>query len=445
NELHWSQKPLDKMTDRDWRIMREDYDITSKGGKVTNPLRYWSESDISPEILEMLDYLGYREPTPIQRAAIPMGLTGRDIIGIAETGSGKTLAFLIPILNYITKLPPLGNFEGPYVLIMVPTRELALQIEKEFQKFNNLRFNVASLIGGHSYDDNVRKLEKGVEVVIATPGRLVDCIEKEIISLDKCFFLAMDEADRMIDMGFETQVNLVLDNLPSGDTNPYYFGNDKTPKRTTMMFTATMPPAIEKLTSKFLVNPGFVMVGEVGSAVDTVHQDAIQTSEDDEKKLKVLESILANRRFRPPIIIFVNYKASCDLIADTLYEQGFNPVTLHGSKTQEQREAALQQMKTGKSDVLIATDVAGRGIDIPDVSLVINYQMSRNIEDYTHRIGRTGRAGKSGTAITFWNPKDDKDVLYDLKQMISKSPVSRCPEDLRRNEFAQRRAFRPVD
>ncbi|OWB55989.1 hypothetical protein B5S28_g1879 [[Candida] boidinii] len=443
--VHWSQKPIDAMTERDWRIMREDFDITTKGGKSENPLRNWKESSISNRLVEQLEILNFSEPTPIQRAAIPMALTGKDMIGIAETGSGKTLAFLIPLLNYIMKLPPLeSGYDGPYCLILVPTRELALQIEKEFFKFSRkLKFGVASLIGGHSYDENIAKLENGVEVVIATPGRLLDCIEKHIITLNRCFFLVMDEADRMIDMGFEVQVNSVLDNLPPGNQNPYPIIEGGEKRRTTMMFTATMPKSVEKMASKYLNKPGIIMIGEVGTAVDTVVQTAIQMP-DEGDRIKELQKILSSGNYRAPIIIFANYKKTCDWVSDVLEQDGWRTIVMHGSKTQFQREAAIQQMKEGRMDILIATDVAGRGIDIADVSLVVNFQMSRSIEDYTHRIGRTGRAGRSGTAITFWGP-DDKAVLYDLKQMIIKSPISKCPHDLRTSEFSQKSFVKNIE
>ncbi|KAG7806444.1 hypothetical protein KL921_004841 [Ogataea angusta] len=443
DDVHWSEKELPKMTDRDWRIMREDYNISTKGGKLENPLRKWEESQISPLILQQLEALGYKEPTPIQRAAVPNGLTGRDLVGIAETGSGKTLAFLIPSVNYILQLPRLGSFEGPYVLILVPTRELALQIEREFSKFASLGFDVISLIGGHSYDEHAAKLERGVEVIIATPGRLVDCLEQQLVSLGQCFFLVMDEADRMIDMGFENDLNKILESLPDGSENPHYMGPGE-PKRTTMMFTATMPPQIEKISAKYLKNPGTVMVGEVGGAVDSVRQEAIQVDDSEEKRLQMLQKVLTRGIYSPPIIIFVNFRKTCEMVAEFLEQLGFSAVTMHGSKTQEQREYAIQQIKEGKSDILVATDVAGRGIDIPDVSLVLNFQMAKNIEDYTHRIGRTGRAGKEGTAITFWSAAD-ADVLYNLKQMITKSPVSRCPDDLRRHPAAQRKVVKNIE
>ena len=442
---HWSKKPVNKMTDRDWRIFKEDFDITTKGSFNEQMIRYWNESTVPKNVVSLIQNLNYMEPTPIQRATIPLGLAGKDVIGIAETGSGKTLAFLVPAISYVLNLPPVRPFESPYVLIIVPTRELAQQIESESQKFmNKLHFNVASIVGGHSYDQNIEKLERGVEILIGTPGRLLDILEKKIIELNRCFFLVADEADRMIDMGFEKQVQSLLEQLPPGEENPFPMSEGQ-PKRTTMMFTATLPPSIEKLTSKYLVDP--VTVGNTENAVESVVQDAIQVPSDDEKKMAVLKKILLSntRKYHPPIIIFVNYQKTCDILSNFLNQLNFRPAIINGSRTQSQREEAISRMKSGDADVLIATDVAARGIDIANVSLVINYQMSKSIAEYVHRIGRTGRAGNTGIAITLWNAETDSEVLFSLKSMIVSSKVSKCPSDLLRHENAQQKQFKNIE
>lgn len=444
---HWSKKPLDKMSDRDWRIFREDFDISTKGNYTESMIRYWNESTIPEAVIKHIKQLNYKDPTPIQRAAIPLGLKGRDMIGIAETGSGKTLAFLIPAISYVLNLPPVRPFESPYVLIIVPTRELAQQIESESQKFmKNLHFNVASIVGGHSYDENIEKLERGVEILIGTPGRLLDILEKKIIELNRCFFLIADEADRMIDMGFEKQVQSLFEQLPPGEQNPFPIVEGQ-PKRTTMMFTATLPSSIEKLTSKYLINPITVTVGDAQNAVESVVQDAIQVANDDEKKMGVLKKVLLtnSRKYHPPIIIFVNYQKTCEILFNFLLKLNYKPSIINGSRTQTQREEAISKMKSGEADILIATDVAARGIDIANVSLVINYQMCKSISEYVHRIGRTGRAGQMGTAITFWNPETDADVLFSLKSMIVNSKVSKCPSDLLRNENAQSNKLKNIE
>lgn len=425
--LHWSMKPLDKMTERDWRIMKEDFNIHVSGKTEGNLLRSWNESKIPEPIIESLYLLGMKEPSPIQRATIPLGMEGRDVLGLAETGSGKTLAFLIPALSYVMNLPPVRSFESPYVLIIVPTRELAQQIEVEFQKFKNLRINIASIVGGHTYDDNLAKLEKGVEILVGTPGRLLDLIEKKIISLDQCFFLVADEADRMIDMGFEKQVESLIDALPSGDLNPF-LKSGQSPKRLTLMFTATMPPQIEKLITNYMTDPITVKVGDTKNAVDTVVQETIQIASDEKKRMSALLQII--KKYPPPIIVFVNFQKLCDILYAFLHEHGYNPVVIHGGRTQAQRETAISDIRRGRANILVATDVAARGIDIPNVSLVVNFQMTKTISEYVHRIGRTGRAGRKGTAITFWDGDDDASVLYDLKTIVSRSKVSNCPKDL---------------
>lgn len=438
DKQHWWEKPLEKMTSRDWRIMREDFDIKLKGPNIPNPLRTWKESGLSNTIISRINALRYKEPTPIQRATIPAGVKFRNAIGIAETGSGKTLAYILPILNYLTKVPPLGPYEGPYALVLVPARELANQVDEEFQKFyGSIRFTATSLIGGHRYEENTDAFKNGVEVVIATPGRLIDCINKGIVNLDKCFFLVLDEADRMIDLGFEEQLTTILNQLPQGETNPYYFGGTRKPQRTTMMFTATMPNEIRKIATSYIEDPVTATIGQIGQAIDSVKQIAIKVPDDDHSRLEKLKEILSEeKKYRSQIIIFVNYKKSCEIVGNTLSDMGFRVAIMHGSRSQRQREEAINDLKSGRANILVATDVAGRGIDIPNISLVVNYQMSKGIEEYTHRIGRTGRAGRKGTAITFWNEDSDREVLYDLRRMIGKSHVSYCPKDLAENKYA---------
>jgi len=453
-DKHWSEKRLDQMRERDWRIFKEDFNISTKGGGIPNPLRNWRESGLPRRLLEIIDQVGYAEPSPIQRAAIPIALQNRDLIGVAVTGSGKTAAFLLPLLVYIAELPRLDEDDlrknnGPYAIILAPTRELAQQIEIEARRFAQpLGFTVVSIVGGHSIEEQAYNLRNGAEIIIATPGRLVDCIERRIIVLEQCCYVIMDEADRMIDLGFEEPVNKILDALPVTNEKPdseaaedgramsqRLGGKDR--YRQTMMYTATMPAAVERIARKYLRRPAIVMIGNVGEAVDTVEQRVEFVAGEDKRKKRLAE-ILASGEFRPPIIVFVNIKRNCDAVARDIKQMGFSSVTLHGSKTQDQREAALQSVRDGKTDVLVATDLAGRGIDVPDVSLVVNFNMANNIESYTHRIGRTGRAGKSGVSITFLG-NEDTDVMYDLKQMLMKSSISRVPEELRKHEAAQQK------
>ncbi|KAJ5526195.1 Helicase C-terminal [Penicillium frequentans] len=456
-DRHWSEKELSHMRERDWRIFKEDFNIATRGGSVPNPMRSWNESQLPPRLLELIDRVGYKEPTAIQRAAVPIAMQSRDLIGVAVTGSGKTAAFLLPLLVYISELPRLDENEwrkndGPYAIVLAPTRELAQQIEIEAKKFTGpLGFNVVSIVGGHSLEEQAYSLRDGAEIIIATPGRLVDCIERRMLVLSQCCYVIMDEADRMIDLGFEEPVNKILDALPVTNEKPdteeaenpqtmsqHLGGRDR--YRQTMMYTATMPAAVERIARKYLRRPAIITIGGVGEAVDTVEQRVEMVPGEDKRK-KRLGEILTSGEFRAPIIVFVNIKRNCDAIAREIKQMGFSSVTLHGSKTQDQREAALASVRSGATEVLVATDLAGRGIDVPDVSLVVNFNMATSIESYTHRIGRTGRAGKSGIAITFLG-NEDSDVMYDLKQMLIKSPISRVPEELRKHEAAQSRPNR---
>ncbi|KAJ9645218.1 mRNA splicing protein prp28 [Coniosporium tulheliwenetii] len=454
-DKHWSEKDLSQMRERDWRIFKEDFNIATKGGSLPNPMRSWAESGLPKRLLDIVAQVGYTEPSAVQRACIPIALQSRDLIGVAVTGSGKTAAFLLPLLVYISELPPLNEAtknDGPYAIILAPTRELAQQIELEAKKFATpLGFTCVSIVGGHSIEEQAYALREGAEIIIATPGRLVDCIERRVLVLSQCCYVIMDEADRMIDLGFEEPVNKILDALPVSNEKPdtedaedaaamsrHLGGKDR--YRQTMMYTATMPVAVERIARKYLRRPAMVSIGNVGEAVETVEQRVEFISGEDKRK-KRLQEILNSGEFAPPIIVFVNIKRNCDAIAREIKHMGFSSVTLHGSKTQEQREAALASLRNGTTDVLVATDLAGRGIDVPDVSLVVNFNMAGNIESYTHRVGRTGRAGKSGVAITFLG-NEDVDVMYDLKQMLQKSSISRVPEELRKHEAAQQKRTR---
>ncbi|CAF0771030.1 unnamed protein product [Brachionus calyciflorus] len=449
DERHWTEKPLDEMADRDWRIFKEDFSIVTKGGKIPHGLRNWSEAKLHPEVFKVIDTVGYKEPTPIQRQAIPIGLQNRDIIGVAETGSGKTAAFLIPLLEWIMSLPKIERYEdadqGPYAIILAPTRELAQQIEEETVKFGKpLGIKTVSVIGGLSREEQGFKLRLGCEIVIGTPGRLVDVLENRYLVLNQCTYVVMDEADRMINMGFEPDVQKILDYLPVSNLKPdseeaedanMLMSNFASKKkyRQTVMFTATMPPPLERLARNYLRRPATVYIGTVGKPQERVEQIVIMCSEA-EKRNKLVD--ILEQGYEPPIIIFVNQKKGADVLAKSLDKMGYSATTLHGGKGQEQRDFALSSLKQGNKEILVATDVAGRGIDIKDVSLVINYDMAKSIEDYTHRIGRTGRAGKSGTAITLLT-KEDSQLFYDLKMAILESPISQCPHELLNHPDAQ--------
>lgn len=445
NELHWTKKDLKDMTERDWRIFREDYEIVIKGGRVAHPIRHWKESNLPREIYDIIKDCGYKEPTPIQRQAIPIGLQNRDIIGVAETGSGKTLAFLIPLLVWIRSLnlPPIKEREkedelGPYALILAPTRELAAQIEEEAVKFGKaLDIRTALIIGGTSREVQGMKLRTGVEIVIATPGRLIDVLSNYYLVLSRCTYIVLDEADRMIDMGFEPDVQKILEYMPVTNIKPDTDAAEdedilkqnwstKDKYRQTVMFTATMPATVERLAKSYLRRPAIVYIGSIGKPVDRVKQRVYYLSES--AKRRKLFDILNQEEPEPPVIVFVNQKRSADTLAKALEIAGYQACALHGGKDQDKRNTAMTDIKSKSKAILVATDVAGRGIDIKDVTMVINYDMSPTIEAYTHRIGRTGRAGKKGEAISFLT-KEDSHLFYDLKQLLLKSPHSSMPQE----------------
>jgi len=313
-------------------FFKEDFNITTKGGNIPNPIRSWKESNLPKNILSIIKEIGYDEPTPIQKQAIPIEIENRDIIGVAETGSGKTASFIIPMLVYISQLPPLTEenmADGPYALILAPTRELVQQIEEEAVKFAKpLGFNCVSLVGGHAVEGQAFNLRNGAEIVMATPGRLKDCLDNRILVLSQCTYVVMDEADRMIDMGFEADVNFILDQLPVSNIKPDTDESEntltnrinKTLYRQTVMFSATMPPAVERLAKKYLRRPAIVNIGNVGQAVDTVEQIVEFINDDNRKRQRLIE--ILNEDYQPPIMVFVNQKKGCDVLYKALDKLG---------------------------------------------------------------------------------------------------------------------------
>merc|ERR1719154_557054 len=328
---------------------------------------------------------------------------------------------------------------------MAPTRELAQQIEEETNKFGEpLGIRTVAIIGGLSREEQGMKLRMGCEIVIATPGRLCDVLENRYLVLNQCTYIVFDEADKMIDMGFEPDVQKILSYMPVTNEKPDTEDaeNEETllqnflskhKYRQTVMFTATMPTAVERMARKYLRRPAIVHIGAIGKPVERVEQIVHMCNEND-KRNKLIT--ILNSGIDPPIIIFVNQKKGADVLAKGLEKRGYNAATLHGGKGQEQREEALSGLKEGGKDILVATDVAGRGIDVKDVSMVINHDMAKTIEMYTHRIGRTGRAGKTGKAVTFLTT-EHSELFYDLKEMLTSSPVSTCPHDLAQHPEAQ--------
>lgn len=437
---HWNEKSLDEMNERDWRIFREDFDITVKGGRAPLPLRKWDEAIIPDGIMKAIQDAKYLEPSPIQRQAIPIGLEWRDIIGIAETGSGKTCAFVVPMCSYIESLPDVRRErladDGPLAIIMAPTRELAQQIEVECQKLSaHLGYKTCSVVGGQSIQDQGFNLREGVEIVIGTPGRLKDCIESRYLVLNQCNYVVLDEADRMVDMGFEVDLNFVLDSmggLLKSEQEEEAYQQEEAAKRgealyrVTCMFSATMPPAVERMAKAYLRHPAIVKIGgDKKGGNKRIQQNVMVVSE--AQKAGNLLTLARPKTAEDKIIVFVNEKKRCDMVARQLEKSSIRCSILHGGKTQDQRELSLEGFRNGTFQVLVATDVAGRGLDIPDVTHVINYDMSHKIENYCHRIGRTGRAGKDGLATTLLTDENEE-VMYDLKAYLESTDSAVPPK-----------------
>lgn len=442
---HWSQKTRDELTERDWRIFREDFSISFKGmppDKSMLPILGWEDCAIHPDVMRGIQDAKYAKPSPIQMASIPIGLKQRDVIGIAETGSGKTAAFVVPMLQYIKGQPVMrGNpdieAEGPYAVILAPTRELAQQIEAETKKLaRHTGYRVVCIVGGKNIEEQGFALRQGCEILVATPGRLLDCIKRRYAVLNQCNYVVLDEADRMIDMGFETDVTGILDAMPSSNLKP----SDESVEieadrlyRTTYMFSATMPPAVERLAKKYLRRPVTVNIGSAGQATDNVTQRVMVVKENEKKYLLRQELEYAGDT---KAIVFVNSHRKCEEVLNLVQDLGYRGCMIHGRKSQDEREASISGFRSGKFDIMVATDVAGRGIDIADVTLVINFDMPSTVEAYTHRIGRTGRAGKKGDSVTFLT-NTDSEIFYEFRQFLERGRNITIPVELKRARAPQ--------
>lgn len=523
---HWSEKKREEMNSRDWRIFREEFGISTKSSNIVSPpARNWAETGLSSRILYSVECAGFKRPSSIQMQAIPLVVNEwRDILGVAATGSGKTAAFVLPFLELLSLLPPIRGDKaraanGPYGLILAPTRELAIQIQSEACRLSEgfrvgsanpvcMRTNRSAimhsvaLVGGRDESDQMRELQDGCELVVATLGRLCGLLEsRALIVHAQCIYVTLDEADRMLDEGFEDDLSIIMHALGNDLTKDnlakqWKIANDNTVEaetirrvrkkidegqsveastdlsRVTLMFSATMPPAVEALGRKRLSRPVQIIVGGLNGRVEVGRRDimqhviAVRSLDGKKNSLRgVIRSIICRAtdqqagdmtKFedenapvrRPdedqefaddtvdfdefasapiskmsgkgrkglnglgggPVIIFANSRVDVEEVANIILAMpkrinGFHlrVATLHGGKSQDARESALESFKRGESNILVATDVAGRGIDVKGVKLVINYDIPSDLQRYTHRIGRTGRAGAEGSAITFLN------------------------------------------
>uniref|UniRef100_A0A7S1Y4C7 RNA helicase n=1 Tax=Grammatophora oceanica TaxID=210454 RepID=A0A7S1Y4C7_9STRA len=407
----------------------DNYDkipVESTGTDIPDPIDAYTEEQIGPDLFRNCALCGYTKPTPVQKYSVPIGQAGRDLMACAQTGSGKTAGFLFPIiLSMLSKggqAPPDNARRRVYpeALILAPTRELASQIQDEARKFTYAT-GIASVVvyGGADVRDQLRQIERGCDLLVATPGRLVDMIERGRLAMDNVRFLVLDEADRMLDMGFEPQIRRIVEEegMPQGEG------------RQTMMFSATFPANIQRLASDFLNDYIFLTVGRVGSA----SKDVTQTVEfvENQDKIETLMRFLMTID-EGLILIFVETKRSCDYVEDVLSGKGFPACSIHGDKSQREREDALRSFKRGMTPVMVATDVASRGLDIPNVTQVVNFDLPTNVDDYVHRIGRTGRAGNTGAALSFANEKNSgiirelRDLLEENEQVIPPWLIQMC-------------------
>ncbi|NVN86132.1 MAG: DEAD/DEAH box helicase [Rhodopseudomonas sp.] len=355
----------------------------------------FSHLGLSDKVLAAVEASGYTTPTPIQEQAIPFVLARRDVLGIAQTGTGKTAAFVLPMLTMLEK--GRARARMPRTLILEPTRELAAQVKEQFDKYGaGQKLNVALLIGGVSFGDQDLKLTRGVDVLIATPGRLLDHTERGGLLLTGVELLVIDEADRMLDMGFIPDIERICKLVPF--------------TRQTLFFTATMPTEIRRITETFLHNPEKIEVSKPASTAVTVTQSQVPTGREPHEKRDTLRRLLRDATDLKNAIIFCNRKREVALLAKSLQKHGFSVGALHGDMEQSARTAALEAFRKGELPILVASDVAARGLDIPEVSHVFNFDVPHHPDDYVHRIGRTGRAGRAGTAISIVAPADGKSI-----------------------------------
>lgn len=401
----------------------EDIPVEASGDDVPPNISSFDEIEMTEIITSNIQMAKYTRPTPVQKFAIPIIMGGRDLMACAQTGSGKTAAFLVPILNSVfSRGPELFSFKPrtmgrrskqyPVALVLAPTRELATQIYVEARKFAyRSRVRPCVVYGGAPLEEQLRDLEKGCHLLVATPGRLTDMLKRDRVGLDNCRFLVLDEADRMLDMGFEPQIREIVES----STMP------KTGDRQTLMFSATFPKEIQMLARDFLDRYIFLAVGRVGSTSENITQKIYWVEEHD-KRNNLIDLLSATEAFDKDnlTLVFVETKRSVDQLADYLHHHTFPATAIHGDRSQRDREEALRHFRSGRCPIMVATAVAARGLDIPNIKHVINFDLPSDIEEYVHRIGRTGRMGNLGVATSFFNEKN-RNLVRDLVELISET------------------------
>merc|ERR1719491_202127 len=369
-----------------WRASKQ---IVVLGDGVPKPCMSFEEASMPEYILNEVLKQGFEKPTPIQSQGWPMALKGKNMVGVSATGSGKTLAFLLPAMIHINAQQYLKPGEGPIVLVLAPTRELAVQIKEECDKFGQSSDIKNTVVyGGGPKQKQVRDLRSGIEIVIATPVRLIDHLEQGNTNLKRVTYLVMDEADRMLDMGFEPQLRKIASQIR--------------PDRQVLMWSATWPKEVQNLASDYLQEYYQVTVGSLDLAGNKDVTQVIDICTDQDKYRNLLKYLRDNLTSKDRVLVFVETKKGCDMLTRSLRMDGMQARAMHGDKSQEERDWVLREFKSCQSTLLVATDVAARGLDVDDIKMVVNFDMPNDMESYIHRIGRTGRAGKKGFAVSFF-------------------------------------------
>lgn len=410
-------KEISKMTPEQVALYRKQLELKIHGKDVPKPVKSWHQTGLTSKILETIKKLNYEKPMPIQAQALPIIMSGRDCIGVAKTGSGKTLAFVLPMLRHIKDQPQVVPGDGPIGLIMAPTRELVQQIHSDIKKFTKVMgLRCVPVYGGSGVAQQISELKRGAEIVVCTPGRMIDILctsSGKITNLRRVTYLVMDEADRMFDMGFEPQITRIVQNIR--------------PDRQTVLFSATFPRQVEILARKVLNKPVEIQVGG-RSVVNKDISQLVEVRPENERFLRLLE-ILGEWYEKGKILIFVHSQEKCDALFKDLLRHGYPCLSLHGAKDQTDRESTISDFKSNVCNLLVATSVAARGLDVKELELVINFDVPNHYEDYVHRVGRTGRAGRKGCAITFISEEDAR-YSPDLVKALELSEQI-VPDDLK--------------
>lgn len=421
-QFYYEPPELTAMSNEDADMLRLELDgIKIRGINCPKPVIKWAQFGLPVPTMNVINNLGYEKPTSIQAQAIPAIMSGRDVIGVAKTGSGKTMAFLLPLFRQIKDQRPLLSHEGPMALVMTPTRELAVQIYRECRPFlKALDLRAVCAYGGSPIKDQIADLKRGAEIVVCTPGRMIDLLAANsgrVINLQRVTYLVLDEADRMFDMGFEPQVMKIIRNIR--------------PDKQTVLFSATFPRQMETLARKTLKNAVEIIVGARSVVAPEITQ-IVEVRPEVTKFTRLLELLGEFYNTTPDarVLIFVDRQESADLLLKDLMARGYPCLSIHGGKDQIDRDSAIADFKSGVTSMLIATSVAARGLDVKQLKLVVNYDAPNHMEDYVHRVGRTGRAGNTGTAVTFVGPDQERSAV-DIAKALRLSKVD-VPESLQK-------------